>query len=167
MPNVYLYLVAGIAFLVAVGAAGAKGYFLGADHVRSEYAARDIAAANEAAAQTKRLQDEYRAKEQASAVALAAVSKDYQGRLTDAQAKTRIAMDAIRAGGLRFRDPGAEARRDCPAEAAASAAGRDGAESGRLLSQDAAVFLTDLAAEADRNTIQLVACQAVVAADRR
>ena len=166
MPNVQLYLVAAIIGLVALGSAGYKGYRLGGDSVRAEYAQRDIAAANEAAAQTKRLQDEYRAKEQASAVALAAVSKDYQGRLTDAQAKTALALNAIRSGSVRFRDPGTEANRGCPAEAATATAGRNGAESGRLLSQDAAIFLTDLAAEADRNTIQLGACQAVVAADR-
>lgn len=166
MPNVTLWLVAAVAGLVALGAAGYKGYRIGGDSVRAEYAQRDIAAANEAAAQTKRLQDEYRAKEQASAVALAAVSKDYQGRLTDAQAKTRIALNAIRSGSVRLRDPGAQACSGGTAEAAASAERRNGAQAGDL-SGTAASFLLDLAAEADRNTLQLGACQAVVAADRK
>ena len=63
MPNVYF--IAAFVVMVALAGTGWKAYGLGADHVRAEYAARDIAQANEAAAQTKRIQDDYRAKEQA------------------------------------------------------------------------------------------------------
>ena len=38
----YAYLVAAIVGLVALGAAGFQGFRLGSDHVRAEYAARDL-----------------------------------------------------------------------------------------------------------------------------
>lgn len=162
----YAYLVAALIGVVAMGAAGYQGYRLGGDSVRAEYAKRDIAAANEAATLTKATQEKYRAKEQASADALAAVSTDYQKKLTDAQAKTAIALNAIRSGSVRLRDPGSPPGGSCPAETAASTAGRDGSESGRL-SGAASEFLLSEAARADAVVLQLTACQGVVAADRR
>ncbi len=164
--NVTTILMAVVAGLVALGAAGYKGYRLGGDSVRAEYAARDLAAVTEAAKETKRIQDEYRAKEQASAVALAAVSTDYQKRLTDAQAKTALALNAIRSGSVRLRDPGAQACSGGASEAAATAAGRDGATAGGL-SGAASEFLLSEAARADSVVLQLTACQGVVTADRR
>lgn len=168
MPNVTVYLIGALVVAVLVSGAGYKGYQLGGDHVRSEYAARDLANANEQAAKTKEIEERYRAKEQASAQAIAQVSGDYERKLTDAQGKTRIALDAIRSGSVRLRDPGADqqASRGCPAETPASTGRRDGDTQGRL-SGAASEFLLGLAADADRNTLQLAACQAVVAADRQ
>ena len=164
----YGYLVAAIVGLVALGAAGFQGYRLGADHVRAEYAARDIANANEQAAKTREVEERYRAKEQASAQAVAQIANDYEGRLTDAQRKTTIALDAIRSGSVRLRDPFAkpEACGSSAAEAVASPGGRDGYSAGQL-SGATSEFLVSLASEADRNTLQLAACQAVLASDRR
>ena len=165
MPNVQIYLVAAIAGLVALGAAGYKGYQLGGDHVRAEYAARDLKAQAEAAALTKDTEEKYRAQEQAHSQAVAQIANDYEGRLTDAQRKTTIALDAIRAGGLRLRDPGAQACGDPAPGTATATAGRNGAESGRL-SGAASEFLLSEAARADAVVLQLTACQGVVTADR-
>lgn len=163
----YAYLVAAIVGLVALGAAGFQGFRLGSDHVRAEYAARDLAAVTEAAALTQATQEKYRAQEQAHSQAVAQIATDYQGRLTDAQAKTALALNAIRSGSVRLRDPGAQACSD-PAPGVAAAPSRsDGASDGGFLSQDAAIFLTGLAADADRNTLQLAACQQVVISDRK
>lgn len=168
IPNVNLYLIGALVAAILVGATGWKAYRLGQDNVRAEYAARDLQQAAAAAAAYKATEEKYRAKEQAAAQALAQVSGDYERKLTDAQGKTRIAMDAIRSGSLRLRDPGAkpQACGSSAASPAASASERDGPTAGQL-SGAAADFLLTIAAEADRNTLQLTACQAVVAADRK
>ena len=166
--NVTFYAIAALVVLLAIGGAGVKGYNLGQDHTRAEYAARDLKQANENAAETKRVQDEYRAKEQAAAVALAAVSTDYQRRLKDAEGKKTAALAAVRAGTLVLRDPGT-VREACPSgttETAASTSGRNGETSGGL-SAEASGFLLSEAARADAYTEQLGACQAALEADRR
>lgn len=168
MPNVTLYLTGALVVAVLVVGAGYKGYQLGGDHVRSEYAASDIANANEQAAKTKEIEDRYRAKEQAAAQALAQVSADYQRKLADAQGKTRIALDAIRSGSLRLHDPYAD-QQACGGklpDAAAAPAGRNGSSAGEL-SGKTAEFLVSLSGEADRNTVQLAACQAALLKDRQ
>ena len=164
----YAYLIAAIIGLVALGAAGFQGYRLWADHVRAERAADDLANANEQAAKTKEIEERYRAKEQASATALAAIANDYEGKLTDAQRKTTMALDAIRSGAVRLRDPYAktEACGSSAAEAVSSPGGRNG-EKGSELSAEFGAFLYSEAARADAYTEQLAACQAVIAADRK
>lgn len=162
----YAYLVAAIVGLVALGAAGFQGYRIGADHVRAQYAARDLAAVTEAAALTQATQEKYRAQEQAHSKAVAQIATDYQGRLTDAQAKTAIALNAIRSGSVRLRDPGAQACSDTAPGAAAAPSRSDSASDGEL-SGTTAEFLVSLAAEADSVVLQLSACQSVVISDRK
>ena len=168
MPNVTAYLLAALAVALLVAGAAVKGYHMGQDNIRAEYAARDLQQANEAAAATKAVEEKYRAQEQAHAQALSQVSATYQGKLTDAQAKTTTALNAIRSGSIRMRDPGAVSKADCGSTASTvtAASGRDGDTQGGL-SGTASEFLLTLAADADRNTLQLAACQAVVEADRR
>jgi len=166
VPNVQIYLVAAIAGLVALGAAGFQGYRLGADHVRAEYAARDIQSANEAAAVAQATQEKYRAQEQAHSQAVAAIANDYEGKLTDAQAKTAIALNAIRSGSLRLRDPGAKACGDPASGTPAAPSRSDGASDGGL-SDQLATFLVSEAARADQVVLQLTACQQVVISDRK
>ena len=162
------YILAAIAGLVALGAAGYEGFRLGADHVRAERAATDLANANEQAAKTREIEERYRAKEQASAQALQAVANDYEGKLTDAQRKTTIALDAIRSGAIRLRDPYAkpEACGSVAAEAGPSTSGRNG-EKGGELSAEFGAFLYSEAARADAYTEQLTACQKIIEADRK
>ena len=169
MPNVTLYLAAALVFVVALGAAGYKGYSLGADSVRAEYAARDLKAAADAAAKTQELQEKYRAIEQAQAQEISKVAHDYERRLTDAKAKTTVALDAIRSGSVRLRDnyaAGNEAGRGCPAGSPAPAGVGDG-KAGAELSPELANFLVSEASRADAYTEQLTACQRVIEADRR
>jgi prophage endopeptidase len=162
----YAYLVAAIVGLVALGAAGYKGYGLGADHVRAEYADRYLAAVTEAAALTQATQEKYRAQEQAHSQAVAQIATDYQGRLTDAQAKTALALNSIRSGSVRLRDPGAKACSD-PAPGTAATASRSDGDSASGLSDQLATFLVSEAARADQVVLQLSACQQVVISDRK
>ncbi len=168
MPSITTMAVAALAFMVVLGASCYKAYNLGANNVRAEYAARDLQQANEAAAATKAVEEKYRAKEQASAQALAQVSTDYERKLTDAQSKTTLALNAIRSGSVRLRDPYAkpEACSGGLPEAAASSSGPNGPTAGGL-SRETSEFLVQLAAEADRNTRQLAATQAALVADRQ
>ncbi len=115
------------------------------------------------------LQAAAREVELAKASAVAAVSADYQRRLNDANKQRAADADAIRAGTLRLRDPGATSigtGGDRAAETPAPAGGCDGRASGEL-SGAAAQFLFDLAADADQVAMQLQACQAVIIEDRR
>ncbi len=168
MPNVTTYLIGALVVAALVAGAGVKGYGLGKDHVRAEYVARDLQQAKENAAFAQRINDGRRAKEQAWADSLASVSTDYQKRLTDAEATKNLALNSLRSGGLRLRDPfGIRAPcRDPGGETTATAGRRDGSSSGDLSGQTAE-FLVQLAAEADRNTLQLTACQAALLADRK
>ena len=167
--NPYVLLAATIGFVVAVATAGITGYHRGQENVRAEYAARDLAAAAEAAAKTKEIQDKYRAIEQAQAQEISKVANDYERRLTDAKAKTTVALDAIRSGSVRLRDnyaAGNEAGRGCPSGSAAPAGVGDG-KAGAELSPELASFLVSEAGRADSYTAQLSACQQVIEADRR
>lgn len=166
--NPYALLSITIAFVASVSIAGWGGFRLGADHVRAERAATDLANANEQTAKTREIEERYRAKEQASAQALQAVANDYEGRLTDAQRKTTIALDAIRSGAVRLRDPYAkpEACGSATAEAGPSPGGRNGSSAGEL-SGATSEFLVSEAARADAIVLQLTACQQIVASDRR
>ena len=168
MPNVTTLAILAVVFMVAVAGAGYKGYRLGSDAVHAEYAKRDLQQANEAAAFTKATEEKYRAQEQAHSQALAQVSATYEGKLTDAQAKTTLALNAIRSGSIRLRDPAAkpEACGSSAAEAGTAASGRNGSSAGEL-SADASGFLYSEAARADAYTEQLTACQAALVADRQ
>jgi hypothetical protein len=163
-----VYLIGALVAAVLVAGAGLKGYGLGKDHVRAEYAARDLQQANENAAFAQKINEGRRVKEQGWAKDLAAVSAHYQGRLTDAEAKTTLALNAIRSGSVRLRDPGAkpETCRGSGSGITAPAGRRDGSTTGEL-SRLASEFLYSEAARADRHTEQLSACQAALLADRK
>lgn len=164
--NVYI-IGALVALALAVGAY-IQGRSDGGDLVTAEYVARDLQQANENAAFAQKIQEGRRAKEREWSQALSSVSTDYQKRLTDAEGKTTLALNAIRSGGLRLRDPGAfsQACRDTGSGAPAAAGGRDGPAAGEL-SGLAAEFLWSEAARADRYTEQLAACQKALLADRK
>ena len=166
--NVTTLAIAALVVMVAIGAAGVKGYSLGSDHERAATLAQALQDANANAAFTKKLQEQYRAKEQEWSVALSAVSKDYQGRLGRVETAKNIALDSLRRGALVLRDPGAkpETCGSGSTQVATPAAGRDGKETGGL-SAEASGFLLSEAARADAYTEQLGACQAALDADRR
>lgn len=165
----YGYLVAALVFMVAVAGAGIKGYSLGGDSVRSAYAERDLKAAAENAAKFQAISGEYRAKEQAAATASAAVSKAYQKRISAYETRRLADLAAVDARTIVLRDTnsaGCAPGRDTAPPLGADTAGHSSPQ-GSDLSRQAATFLLGLAAEADRNTAQLGACQDLLESERK
>ena len=175
MRGIYVYLAGAIAVLAAIAGAGYKGYSLGKDHVRAEYATRDLAASEANASKFRELETQYREKERAATDASAAISQDYQKRIANAEKTKTLALNAVRAVGLR--DPGTSSSPACGSASAATAgtsSGRDGTATADvpkppagLLSVEASQFLVSLAGEADAVAIQLGACQDVLESERK
>lgn len=148
-----------------------ESYKAGMHDERAKWLAREakeLAAAN---AEIQRLQAEAREEEGHHAEMLYAISKDYEKEIGNAKRARDLALDAIRSGSLRLRDPGIRTSA-CPSprlgpagQTAAAPGERDGA-AGADLSVQAGVFLLELAAEADDVVRQLTSCQTVVATDR-
>jgi prophage endopeptidase len=169
-----LYLGAvGIIMALAIAAYNVvdhRGYTRGVSETDSKYAKRDNDALRSANARIQELEEKARAGERRRAEELAAVSVHYQGALEAAKSQRERDVALAHAGTLRLRDPNAASPAGCdrggPGEAAAAAAGRDGAQAGEL-SREAVGFLLNLADEADEVVEQLTACQAVVRTDRR
>lgn len=118
------------------------------------------------------LENDAREMEHMHAEELAAADANLQRRLANVEDRRRADVLAVADRTLRLRDPGGAAAA-CPnpgggqtAEVAPAASGGDGRAAGEL-SREASSFLLDLVSDADRNTEQLAACQAVVRADRR
>lgn len=176
LPNPWLIL-GGIvlAFALCVGSY-MKGNRDGRAATRTAWAESDNRALRDANAQILTMQIAARAKEQEQAKQLSAVSTIYQRNLADAKRQRDRDVAAARAGALQLRDPGAAgqcAGAGGAAQAPAGPGGGDGparadvpkAPAG-VLSSDAAEFLIALVNEADESVLQLLACQAVVRADR-
>lgn len=108
MPNVYLYAVAALVFVVSLAGAGLKGYSLGANNVRAEYAARDAKAAADYAAKERELTDAARKKEAEWASAFQKAGKNFQREL-DKNATTHLAILAD-IDAKRLRDPYADSK---------------------------------------------------------
>lgn len=96
---------------------------------------------------------------------LAAIGNHYQKEFQNAEALRRADVDRARDGALRLRVPGTLCPAADPAPGAA-AGGSHGPEAGELPGALAAALL-ELAHDADRNTRQLAACQAVIESDRK
>ena len=163
----YGYLAIGIAVLLAIAGAGVKGYSLGADSVRVQWQAQAMKDATEHAAAVQAVQDKYRAAERASALKAASASKKYQVELANAETAKIIALDSLRSGTLRLRDPAAvvQACGSGTAETGSGTVRSDGRAAGEL-SPALAGFLVGLAAECDAVAGQLAGAQALIRADR-
>lgn len=165
MPNVYLYAVAALVFVVSLAGAGLKGYSLGADHVRAEYAARDAKAAADYAAKERELTDAARKKEAEWASAFQKAGKKYQREL-DANATTHLAILAD-IDAKRLRDTGGNC---APAGSEASRAASDSQipDAGEyVLSPRTSAFLWDQAAAADKTRLKLNACIELLEQERQ
>ncbi len=164
----YVYLAAAAAFLAALGGAYVKGRSDGGDIARSEYAARDIKAASEAQDAYKRTVEGFRAKEAEWQKSLTAVSKNYQQRIAANETQRLADRAAAESLAIVLRDPNAnpQACSGGTSAVAGTAAGRDGSETGRF-SPEATRFLLGEANRADAVTIQLQACQAILASERQ
>lgn len=155
------YVIAAIAGVALVGA----GWWWHSSRVDK---AVDAALAAQAAVYTAQLleaEEKARQVERAHLERLATIGAAYQKEFQHAETIRRADVERARDGALRLRVPGTL----CPGPGpeAGPAAGRgDGAAPGELPGPLAAALL-ELAHDADRNTRQLAACQAVIESDRK
>lgn len=169
MPNVYFAGLFAVLIVLGLGGAYVKGRSDGTAITTSIYAQRDVKAAADYQAKETALQEAYRAKEAKWTQSLAAVSKDYQRKVAANETQRLADIAAIDARTIRLRDPNAADNQACGdkgAIPAASAAGHNGS-AGAYLPNKTAAFLLGLATEADSVTVQLTACQAVLASERQ
>lgn len=126
-----------------------------------------LRAANEEISQ---LNTQAREQERQHAEAVATISSQFQEQLQHVKSQKDSVIADLRAGAVRLRIPvtapsTSAACSGIPAEAFASAIGRDG-ETRADLSVEAAEFLVGLASEADEVVQQLSSCQSLLQADR-
>jgi hypothetical protein len=166
IPNPYVLIAIVLAWLASLAGVGAWQRHDGAASTVAAYEKRDNEALIAANATIERLNNEARDREAHHAADLAAIGEDYAAKLEANDAQRRVDVAAAHAGRIVLRVPGI-----CPPGAGAAPetpapAGRgDGPQDGELPGALAAALL-ELAADADRNTRQLSACQAVIASDR-
>ncbi len=125
----------------------------------------ELVAAN---AKVKSLEEKYRQQERDANTALAVISFQYEKELHRVKTNTDRTIAGLRDGSVRLRIPVTYARHACGGAVSAvepSPIGGDDATRADL-SSAAAEFLVDLTSEADAVVEQLIACQAVVNADR-
>jgi hypothetical protein len=157
---VYLAIAVGLAIALALAFNGGRKYER-ADWLDQQNS--DLRTANQAidAAHKKA-----REQEAQSAQKVAAVSTAYQKDLANANRAKDLALNALRAGGLRVAVTGCQATDGGTGQAAPAAPGRDGGAATGFLAENDAAFLLSEASRADEVTLQLRACQAVIRADR-
>lgn len=139
-----------------------EAHLQGFEEAQAVCAKREAAAIVEHDRQLKALDTKYRGMEQQQATALAVAGENYATQLQSLEEQRKRDVSRARSGALIVRVPGACTPSDRPApESPAPAPGSDGPQ-GCQLSTAAGGNLLDLIADADRNTQQLSACQAVI-----
>jgi len=164
------YLVAAIVCVGAITGSYFKGRSDGGAIVRSEYAQRDLKAAQDYAAKKDALQDAYRAQEARWQEKFVSASRTHQRELANVHTSKLAAIAAVESGALRLRlnDPADCAPgRDSYAEIASAASGRNGDAEGRFLGKADSAFLIAEASRADALVSQLTACQQVLRDERK
>jgi vacuolar-type H+-ATPase subunit I/STV1 len=155
------WIAAAVTLLVVFG----FGWSHGSEHVQAKWDSEKAALNAEAARQIQEAQEQVRKVEQDSVRRVAAADAKYQAVLREKKSEESAAIDRARTGGLRI-------NAKCPSspnavsDSAASTSNGNG-ETRAELSQEAGEFLVRLAAEADRVTEQLNACQAILEEDRK
>lgn len=146
-----------VSFVLGVAWIDHRGYVRGKAEVRAEWdasRAADAVALNQANERNRKLEADHDAH-------IAAIGDHHAQEIADLEKRrARDAADA-RSGALRLRVPGACNSQSRAGEVQAAPQGSNGAQDGELRGE-AAQDLTALAFDADRNTLQLTACQAVV-----
>ena len=161
-------LTAGV--LVLLHFYGQHQFSLGEATEQARWVARENAALRAANEEISQLNTQAREQERQHAEAMAHISTQFQEQLQHVKSQKDSVIADLRTGAVRLRIPvtapsTSAACGGIPAEAFASAAGRDG-ETRAELSAEAAEFLVGLASEADEVVQQLSACQALLQADR-
>lgn len=169
LPNPWVLLGIVLAWAASLGAVGYWQHEAGVTSERDTWQGKQIAELKAANAEIARLNDKARETEHQHALEINAIGvKDAKDRAA-LEAQHRDDLARVRAGTLRLRIAGACPKRPDPgpaAEARPAPAGGDDSTAGELPAA-ASNDLLDLTADADRNTIQLTACQAVIEADRK
>lgn len=150
--NPYVYLGGAIAILLACGGAYVKGRTDGDAITRSEYAARDLQASEEARIAERGLSAKYRAQEQRWSQAFQVAGTQYQRSLDASHTASRVAES------VRLRDPFANPEA-CGSGTPQAAANTVAANSGGTeLSHTLARFLKSEASRADAVVLKLNLC---------
>lgn len=163
MPNLLLIKWGAIAVLIL--AIFTSGWHLGAKNVQSKWDLNRAELVAESAKTLQESEERVLTVERQSVAKLAAVQTQYQKQLKGKQSEEAAAISAAYSGGMRI-------DAECPSNPNAlsnTATGSTGvnATTRVKLSPEAGEFLVRLAAEADRVTEQLTACQATLEADRK
>lgn len=167
LTSLQLKLVAALAIVLMLGGAYAWGRHDGRSIEASAWNKRELAITAESNARLQAAQNALIAKERDQAAQLAMVSGHYQTELKRTNDEKERVVAAVRAGDRRlYVNAACPPGRDAVPGAQPAAGGRDG-EARAELSREAAEFLVSLAGEADAVVQQLVACQAVIAAERK
>ena len=170
LPNPWILLGIGIAFIASVLTVGGYEHHAGATAENAKWEQRYAQETAQAAATINKLQTEARTKEAAYEAGMVALAGNYQKELKNEQDQSAADLAAVRAGALSLRDPFATGTLSAGPSSAgtitASAGSGHGAP-GCELSQPTAEFLVGEADRADGIVRQLDACQAIVVQDRQ
>jgi hypothetical protein len=142
-----------------------SGWHLGAKNVQSKWDFQSAVVAAESAKTLQEAQERVLTVERESVAKLVSVQAQYQKQLKGKQSEEASAISLAYSGGLRI-DAECPSNPSALSNTAASTTGGNGTTRVRL-SKEAGEFLVRLAAEADRVTEQLTACQATIEADRK
>lgn len=153
--------------LVATALLGAfaSGMKIGRDGVQAAWNAEKAAMNADAAEQIQQAMNKALATERESAKKVAEVSAKYQAVLKEKHHAEAAAVERARTNGL-YVNAHCPAAADPVSDVAASTGGHHGEARVRLSEEDGE-FLVRLAAEADRITEQLSACQAILESERK
>lgn len=161
IPNPWVVLA-----ILAIWAGSLAGAYVYGNHVgtvtdKAAWQGQQITELKTANAEIERLTAAARAKEATQAAQLAVNGADYEKRLQDAEDQRLADVAAARSGRIVLRVPGiCPAGNPAPADPAPASVGHGPAD-GQLPAEITSDLL-ELAHDADRNTEQLSACQAVV-----
>jgi len=154
-----------IAIGVVVAAAFGAGWSWNGDRLQAAWDAEKAELNAEAVEAVQAAMSNALEAERDAAQKLAATSTKYQKALKEKQGEEAAAIDRARTGGL-FINAKCPSSGDGVSEASSGASGRDGETRVELPREDGE-FLIRLAAEADRVTEQLNACQSILEQERK
>jgi len=166
MMNPWLLLGVGVLWLASLAAVGWKANEIGHETEKAAWLTRDNEALTAANATIQRLNDEARATEKAHTQRLADIAANNVKETQDAEARTRRAVAGARALVLR-QQPACQGAGPSPAGQAAPAPGAGDGQAGCELPSATVRDLFQLVGDADRDVLQLAACQAVILSDRK
>jgi len=162
MPS--LALVKAGAIALALAALFYFGYSQGSDHVQSQWDRERAELNSQAAQKITEAYERVRATEQAASKRVAFAEQSYSKKLREKSNEESTALVRARTNGL-FID--AKCPNNSDSVSGVTAVAADGHGEARVeLPRTAGEFLISLAAEADRVTEQLSACQAILKSER-